>query len=105
MDYAHRRRLKILGRARIVEPGDDPALLARLTLPDYRATVQRAVLITVHAYDWNCPQHITPRFTAAEFDAAAAPMRAELADLRAKVARLETAAAAAASRTTTRDRA
>ena len=94
MDYANRRRLKILGQARVVEPDEDPALLARLTLPDYRAQVQRAVVITVHAFDWNCPQHITPRFTLAEVDAAAAPLRAELAELRAKVARLETAAAA-----------
>ena len=72
MDYAHRRRLKILGRARVVEPGEDPALVARLTLPDYPARVQRAVIITVEAFDWNCPQHITPRFTAAELEAAAA---------------------------------
>jgi uncharacterized protein len=87
MDHAHRRRLKILGRARVVEPGEDPALIARLTPPDYPARVQRAVIITVEAFDWNCPQHITPRFTTAEIEAAAAPLRAELAELRAKVAR------------------
>jgi uncharacterized protein len=67
MDYAQRRRLKILGHVRLVAAGDDPALIDQLALPHYRATVERAVVITVAAYDWNCPQHITPRFTQAEF--------------------------------------
>jgi predicted pyridoxine 5'-phosphate oxidase superfamily flavin-nucleotide-binding protein len=68
MDYAYSRRLKILGRARIVEAADDPALMARLQDPDYRAPVERAVVITVEAWDWNCPKHITPRFTVAEIE-------------------------------------
>jgi predicted pyridoxine 5'-phosphate oxidase superfamily flavin-nucleotide-binding protein len=67
MDYAQRRRLKILGHVRLVPAGDNPALIEQLSLPHYRATVERAVLISVVAYDWNCPQHITPRFTQAEF--------------------------------------
>ena len=102
MDYANRRRLKILGRARLVQEREDPALLARLVLPDYRARVERAVIITVDAYDWNCPQHITPRYTVEEVDAASAPLRTELAALRAQVARLEAAAASAPSRTRNR---
>jgi uncharacterized protein len=69
MDYANRRRLKILGRARLVQDSDDPVLIARLTRPHCRARVERAVLITVLAYDWNCPQHITPRFTREEIAA------------------------------------
>jgi len=69
MDYANRRRLKILGRARLVQESEDPALIARLALPNYRARVERAVIITVLAYDWNCPQHITPRYTAEEVEA------------------------------------
>ncbi|MCM2328776.1 MAG: pyridoxamine 5'-phosphate oxidase family protein [Lysobacter sp.] len=69
MDYANRRRLKILGRARLVDAGDEPALVARLEDPDYRARIERAVVIAVEAFDWNCPQHITPRFTEAEFAA------------------------------------
>jgi predicted pyridoxine 5'-phosphate oxidase superfamily flavin-nucleotide-binding protein len=68
MDYAYARRLKILGRARTVEAADDPALMARLQDPDYRAPVERAVVITVEAWDWNCPKHITPRFTVAEIE-------------------------------------
>jgi predicted pyridoxine 5'-phosphate oxidase superfamily flavin-nucleotide-binding protein len=81
MDYASKSRLKILGRVRFVAAADDPALMARLTMPGYRARVERAALITVEAYDWNCPQHITPRFTEAEIEQGIAPLRAELARL------------------------
>jgi hypothetical protein len=82
MDYANQRRLKILGRARLVEKSDDPALIARLEVRNYRARVERAVVITVEAYDWNCPQHITPRFTETEIEKGVAPLRAEIARLR-----------------------
>ena len=68
MDYAHRTRLKLLGRVRTVELDDDPALIARLELPDYRARVERGIIINVEAFDWNCPQHITPRYTEAELE-------------------------------------
>lgn len=66
MDYPGQRRLKLLGRARILEPETDADLLARLEIPDYRARVERGFLIRVEAFDWNCPQHITPRYTLAE---------------------------------------
>jgi len=88
IDHAKRRRLKILGHARLVTAAENPELVARVALPEYDAVVERAVIITVAAYDWNCPQHITPRFTAAEVEAAIAPLRAELALLHADVARL-----------------
>lgn len=71
IDYPNRRRLKLLGRARLVETADDPELIERLRPPDYRAKVERAFLISIVAYDWNCPQHIVPRFTEAEFAALA----------------------------------
>ncbi len=67
MDYANRRRLKLLGRASILDAAQSPELARRLELPGYRARVERAVLIGVEAFDWNCPQHITPRYTEAEF--------------------------------------
>ena len=67
MDYANRRRLKLLGHARVVR--DDPALLARLTPPGAERLAESAVLIEVAGYDWNCPQHITPRFSAEEWEA------------------------------------
>ena len=69
MDYAHRRRLKIWGHARLVEHGEEPALLAQLEVPAYRARVERGIVIHVAAWDWNCPQHITRRFAEAELDA------------------------------------
>ena len=92
MDYPNRRRLKVLGRARIVEPDDDPALLARLQSPDPDARVERAMVIAIEAFDWNCPQHITPRYTEAEIAAAVAPLRRRLVELEAEVARLRNAA-------------
>lgn len=60
MDYAHQSRLKILGRARIVE--DDPVLLAELAMEGYPAKAERAVLIDVEGLNWNCPQHIPQLF-------------------------------------------
>jgi predicted pyridoxine 5'-phosphate oxidase superfamily flavin-nucleotide-binding protein len=75
MDYAHRQRLKIFGHMRIIDAADDPALAERLTVPSYPGRVERLVLIAVEAFDWNCPQHITPRFTQAELEAALVPVR------------------------------
>jgi uncharacterized protein len=66
MDYPNRTRLKLFGRAAIVDP-EDRATLSRLEMPDYRARVERGVLISVAGFDWNCPQHITERFTREEF--------------------------------------
>lgn len=72
MDFASRQRLKIWGRARIVDAAADPELLARLALPGYRARIERLVTIDVEALDVNCPQHIVQRFSAAELKEAAA---------------------------------
>jgi predicted pyridoxine 5'-phosphate oxidase superfamily flavin-nucleotide-binding protein len=67
MDYPHQARLKIIGQARIVELGTDLALETRLRDPTYPARIERIMVIDVTAHDWNCSQHITPRFTAREF--------------------------------------
>jgi ferredoxin-NADP reductase len=72
MDYAGQQRLKIWGRARLVDENAEAALLARLESPGYRARVERGVLITVEAFDWNCPKYITPRFTEREIEELAA---------------------------------
>ena len=88
LDYAHQRRLKIFGHARVVTVAEDPALVKSLADPDYSAEVERAVLVTVEAFDWNCQQHITPRFSAAELEPHLAPLRRQLADLQAENARL-----------------
>lgn len=93
MDYASRQRLKILGRVRLVSEAEDPALMAQLRLPGYRAQVERAFVIDVEAFDWNCPQHITPRFTEAEIEQAVQPLRAELEQLHLELARLRAASA------------
>jgi predicted pyridoxine 5'-phosphate oxidase superfamily flavin-nucleotide-binding protein len=84
MDYAHQRRLKIMGHMRIIDVQDDPALAERLAVPGYAGRVERAVLIKVEAFDWNCPQHITPRFTHAELERALRPVRDEMATLRSE---------------------
>ena len=91
MDYANRRRIKIWGRARVVE--DDPALMARLADPGYKAAPERAILFTISAWDVNCPQHITPRHTEAELRAAVEPLRQRFIELEARLATLEPAAA------------
>jgi predicted pyridoxine 5'-phosphate oxidase superfamily flavin-nucleotide-binding protein len=67
MDYPNRARLKLFGRARILGP-DDAVTTETLALPDYKARVERGILIVVAAFDWNCPQHITPRFTIPELN-------------------------------------
>jgi len=85
MDYANKRRLKILGRARTVDAADDPGLIARVTVPGYAATVERVVVISVEAWDWNCPQHITQRFTVAQVQAVVSPLQAEIDRLRARL--------------------
>ena len=84
MDYPNRTRLKLLGRAQRIELGQSE-LLSKLALPGYPAQVERGFLIHVEAFDWNCPQHITPRFTAAEVDAATAPLRERIAELEAQL--------------------
>lgn len=68
MDYPNRRRLKLWARARIVHENEDPELVARLEDPSYRARVERGVVMTIEAVDWNCPQHITPRYSQADVE-------------------------------------
>lgn len=86
VDYAQRRRLKILGRARTVAAGDvDPRLRARIEQADYGAVVERLVLIEVEGYDWNCSQHITPRYTQGELDERMQPLQARLALLETRL--------------------
>jgi hypothetical protein len=84
MDYPGRRRLKVFGHARVVFSPDDPALLKRLTVADDDSVVERAVLVTVEAFDWNCPQHITPRYSTAELEPRLGALHAEIAALRAE---------------------
>lgn len=81
MDYANRRRLKLLGHTRVVDAAAEPALAASLTEVGYLATVERVMVIRVEAFDWNCPQHITPRFSEAELEPIIEPLRPRILEL------------------------
>jgi predicted pyridoxine 5'-phosphate oxidase superfamily flavin-nucleotide-binding protein len=91
MDYPNRRRLKMFGHARVVFAEDDPALVGSLTHADYQAVVERAVVVTVDAFDWNCPQHITPRYTAEEIQPLLTGLRSRVDALEEENARLRSA--------------
>jgi predicted pyridoxine 5'-phosphate oxidase superfamily flavin-nucleotide-binding protein len=91
MDYAQRARLKIFAHAEIVAPEADPELAALVTVPGYKAKMERIFRLRLDAFDWNCPQHITPRFTEEEIAAAVQPLRERLAALEAENAALRAA--------------
>jgi uncharacterized protein len=95
LDFAGRQRIKLWGRARVVE--DDPALLERLVDPAYRARPERAILFTVTAWDVNCSQHITARFSEGEVADATQILRQRIAELEAENLRLRSAAGIPAS--------
>lgn len=84
LDLANQRRLKLLGHASLVDAGTRPELFERLRLEGHGARVERAFVIRIVGFDWNCPQHITPRFTEQEVAAMTAPLhlRAERAERR-----------------------
>ena len=84
MDYPNNARLKLLGRVRTSK---DPEILESLPLEGYLAKIEWAFLIDVAAFDWNCPQHITPRFTVEDIDSAVAPLQVRIAKLGAAQAR------------------
>lgn len=86
MDYPARRRLKLIGHA---YTSDDPEKVAALMAPGYDAVAERAFVIDIVGFDWNCPQHITPRFTEAQIAQTTQPLLAEIDRLRARIAELE----------------
>lgn len=85
MDYPRRRRLKVYGTITFVNPRDDAELLARVRIPDYPARVERIMILRVETFDWNCPQHITQRFTAEEVEHQLAALHRRLEELERKV--------------------
>jgi uncharacterized protein len=89
VDYPARARLKILARAEIVELKDDPKLYDLLDLDDYKFRPERMMVLHVEAYDWNCPQHITPRYTVEDIEAAFAGQREHITKLQAEVKELK----------------
>ncbi|WP_029581599.1 pyridoxamine 5'-phosphate oxidase family protein [Bradyrhizobium sp. URHD0069] len=93
MDYAHRRRVKIWGEARVVD--DDPALMKSLMPQGYKARPEQVILFKISAWDTNCPQHIPQKFDAADVAAALALRDARIAQLEAELAALKGQPAAA----------
>ena len=89
MDYPNQSRLKVFAEIEVIDATNDPALIERLTMPDYQAKIERAMILHVEAYDWNCPQHITPRFTLEEIELGTKPLRNRIAELEAEIARLK----------------
>ena len=86
MDYPRRERLKLLGRARVLDARQNHDLADQLSpAPSLRGKVERLFLIDVISFDWNCPQHITPRYTEAEVEEAVAPLKRRIAELEAKL--------------------
>jgi uncharacterized protein len=95
MDYPQQARLKLLGHMRTVDLSAEPELAAQLIHPTYRAKVERAFVITVEAFDWNCPQHITPRYTLEELEPALGSLKARIAELESELAKAKQKAGAA----------
>lgn len=88
VDYPARARLKMYARVEAVPLEADPALAARVAVPGYPAKAERTLRLHLEAFDWNCRQHIVPRFTETEIAEAVAPLRDRLAALEAENAAL-----------------
>ncbi len=87
MDYPRRARLKLLGRARVLDAREHPELVETLAPETLRSRTERIFLIKVISYDWNCPKYITPRFTQPEVEKLITPLQARIAELEAELAR------------------
>ncbi len=84
MDYTQQQRIKIWAEAEVLDPADHPELAEKLILPDYDARVERIIVFKVQAFDWNCPQHITPRYTQEEVKDSQQALTARIAELEAE---------------------
>ena len=89
VDYPARARLKIYATAAVVELKDDEDLLHQLDLKDYKFKPERMLVLTVEAYDWNCPQHIIPRYTVEEIERAFMPLKEKVAKQEEEIQRLK----------------
>lgn len=81
MDYANRARLKVLGRVRAIDLGANEPLAKALIVPGYKALPERALVVDVEAFDWNCSQHITPRYTVEQIEPTVAALKTRIAEL------------------------
>lgn len=89
VDYPNKKRLKIYAKAEIVELKDDREMLKLLDLETYKFGSELMIVFHVEAYDWNCPQHITARYTVEEIEEVFAPQRAYIAELEAEIKQLK----------------
>jgi predicted pyridoxine 5'-phosphate oxidase superfamily flavin-nucleotide-binding protein len=89
MNYPNRQRLKIFARIEVLDRSAAPDLIAKLENPDYKAKIERAMILHVEAFDWNCPQHITPRFTLEEIRVMNEPLYDHVEKLEAEMKRLK----------------
>jgi len=89
MDYPNQTRLKILANVEVIDAKDAPEIIEKLTVPDYKAKNERAMILHVEAFDWNCPQHITQRYTMDEIKQMLAPMSEHITKLESEIAELK----------------
>ncbi|MEO7100740.1 MAG: pyridoxamine 5'-phosphate oxidase family protein [Luteolibacter sp.] len=85
MDYPRRERLKMLGNTEVLDARDHPELVAQIVQPELIKITERIVRIRIVSYDWNCPKHITPRFTAAEVSELVTPLKERIAELESQL--------------------
>ena len=90
VDYPARARLKIYAKAEIIELNDNPELYDLLNLNEYKFRPERMMVLNIEAYDWNCPQHIVPKYSVEEIEQAFAPQRNRIAQLEEEVKKLKT---------------
>ncbi|WP_296383445.1 pyridoxamine 5'-phosphate oxidase family protein [Winogradskyella sp.] len=89
IDYPTRTRLKIFAKSEVIELKDNPELYQQLNLQDYKFRPERMMVFHIEAYDWNCPQHIKPRYTVEEINEAFLPQKDYIAKLEAEILELK----------------
>lgn len=89
MDYPNRQRLKIFATINVFDAKDAPELIEKMEMPDYKAKIERGMILHIEAFDWNCPQHITPRYTMDEFKQLISPLNEHIAKLEQEIERLK----------------
>jgi predicted pyridoxine 5'-phosphate oxidase superfamily flavin-nucleotide-binding protein len=89
VDYPTRTRLKIFAKAEVVELKDNAELYDLLNLDDYKFRPERMMVFNIEAYDWNCPQHITPRYTTEEIEKVFLPQQEYITSLEEEITELK----------------
>ena len=89
VDYPNQARLKLLGEVKLIDQASDPDTLAKLAPTDYDAKIERGFVIRIEAYDWNCSQHIVPRWTADEIQKAVLPLQKRIEELELEISQLK----------------